>query len=213
MGGGGGDAGVARFFLCADSGTMGFVPGVAAGPPVLRSLIPGVSAAGVFGATPVAGVFGVETAGEVVAGANFALGFAVLGVVADGKGGAPFWPGTGRALAFGNASGVTFVDKGLVGDTAAPVPVGVVTLTAGLTEALGGTGNFPCWISEALCATEGGRPGDAADSGVPPAPGRPLAAPAPGAAGPGCGRWLITLLMTVVLWMLAKMMLFGGGAT
>jgi len=25
--------------------------------------------------------------------------------------------------------------------------------------------------------------------------------------------WLMTLLMTVVLWMLAKMMLFGGGAT
>jgi len=25
--------------------------------------------------------------------------------------------------------------------------------------------------------------------------------------------WLMTLLMTVVLWMLAKMMLFGGGTT
>jgi hypothetical protein len=33
----------------------------------------------------------------------------------------------------------------------------------------------------------------------------------PGAAG-GAGGWLMTLLITVVLWMFAKMMLFGGGA-
>jgi hypothetical protein len=158
-------------------------------------------------------MFGVEAAVDGVAGPNFTLGFAVLGAVPDGKGGAPFWPGTGRALALGKASGVTFVDKGLVGDAPVPAPPGVVTLTAGLIDALGGTGNFPCWIREALCATEGGRPGDAADGGVPPAPGRPLAAPAAGPPGPGCGRWLITLLMTVVLWMLAKMMLFGGAAT
>ena len=167
---------------------------------------------GVFGAPPVAGTFGVETAGEVVAGANFALGFAMFGVVPDGKGGAPFWPGTGSALAFGKASGVTFVDNGLVDDAPGPV-LGVVVLTAGLIEALGGTGNFPCWISEALCATEGGRPGVAAAGGAPPVPDKPFAAPAPGPLGPGCGGWLITLLMTVVLWMLAKMMLFGGGAT
>ena len=213
-GGGGGGAGVARFFLCVDSGTAGFALGVAAGTPVLRSLIPGVSAPGVFGTPAVAGVFGVETAGDVaVAGPNFALGFAVLGAVPDGKGGAPFWPGTGKALALGKASGVTFVGNGLVDDAPPPAPLGVVTLTAGLIDALGGTGSFPCWISEALCATAGGRPGVAAVGGVPPAPGTPLAAPAPGPAGPGCGRWLITLLMTVVLWMLAKMMLFGGGAT
>jgi hypothetical protein len=132
-------------------------------------------------------MFGVETAGDVVAGPNFALGFAVLGVVPGGNGGAPFWPGTGRALAFGKASGVTFVDNGLVDDAPGPA-LGVVVLTAGLTEALGGTGNFPCWISEALCATEGGRPVDAAAVGAPPpAPGRPFAAPAPGPVGPGCG--------------------------
>jgi hypothetical protein len=35
---------------------------------------------------------------------------------------------------------------------------------------------------------------------------------APGAAGAGCGGRLITVLMTVVLWILAKMMLLGGGA-
>jgi len=32
-------------------------------------------------------------------------------------------------------------------------------LAAGLIEALGGTGNLPCWISEAFCATEGGSAG------------------------------------------------------
>jgi hypothetical protein len=42
------------------------------------------------------------------------------------------------------------------------------------------------------------------------APGPPGAT---GAAGAGCGGWLMTVLITVVLWMLAKMMLFGGGAT
>jgi hypothetical protein len=37
--------------------------------------------------------------------------------------------------------------------------------------------------------------------------------PAPGATGTGGGGRLMTLLMTVVLWMLAKMMLFRGGTT
>jgi hypothetical protein len=37
-----------------------------------------------------------------------------------------------------------------------------------------------------------------------------LAAPGPAA---GCGGRLITVLMMVVLWILAKMTLFGGGAT
>jgi hypothetical protein len=44
-------------------------------------------------------------------------------------------------------------------------------------------------------------------------PGPPGAAGGAGAAGAGCGGWLMTVLITVVLWMLAKMMLFGGGAT
>jgi len=34
-----------------------------------------------------------------------------------------------------------------------------VILAAGLIDALCGTGSFPCWISEALCATEGGKAG------------------------------------------------------
>jgi hypothetical protein len=46
-----------------------------------------------------------------------------------------------------------------------------------LIEALGGTGNFPCWISEALCATEGGKAGAAAVGIAPPGPGAPFARP------------------------------------
>jgi hypothetical protein len=102
-------------------------------------------------------------------------------------------------------------------------------LAAGLIEALGGTGSFPCWISEAFCATAGGSDGPAPAGVTPPCPGAPLAAgdndgaasplalgrplPAPGATGTGGGGRLMTLLMTVVLWMLAKMMLFRGGTT
>ena len=105
---------------------------------------------------------------------------------------------------------------------------GAPSLAAGLIEALGGTGIFPCWINEAFCATAGGNDGPAAVGVVTlPCPGAPLAAgdndgaapplalgrplPAPGATGGG-GR-LMTVLMTVVLWMLAKMMLFRGGTT
>ena len=84
-------------------------------------------------------------------------------------------------------------------------------------EALGGTGSFPCWISVAFCATEGGSAGLAAlgaTTAMPPlAP--PGAAGDPGATGAGCGGGgrLMTVLITVVLWMLAKMMLFCGGTT
>jgi hypothetical protein len=35
----------------------------------------------------------------------------------------------------------------------------------------------------------------------------------PRAASAGWDGWLMTLLMTVVLWIFAKMMLFGGGTT
>jgi hypothetical protein len=44
----------------------------------------------------------------------------------------------------------------------------------GLIEALGGTGNFPCWISEARCATAGGSPGAAPVGTAPPCPGAPF---------------------------------------
>jgi hypothetical protein len=96
-----------------------------------------------------------------------------------------------------------------------------------LIEALGGTGSFPCWISEAFCATAGGSDGPVPVCVTPPCPGAPLAAgdndgaapplplgrtlPAPRVTG-GAGR-LMTVLMTVVLWMFAKMMLFRGGTT
>lgn len=96
-------------------------------------------------------------------------------------------------------------------------------MAAGLIEALGGTGSFPCWISEAFCATAGGNDGPAPAGVAPPCPGDtggttpPLALgrtlPAPGATGTGGGGLLMTLLMTVVLWMLAKMTLFRGGTT
>jgi len=93
-----------------------------------------------------------------------------------------------------------------------------VRTAAGLIVALGGTGALPCWISVARCATAGGSVGVAPPCpGAIGAPGRPPplvpgpASPTPGA--PGCGRLLMTLLMTARLWMLAKMMLFGGGAT
>jgi hypothetical protein len=101
-----------------------------------------------------------------------------------------------------------------VGPAGAP---GKPVLTAGLIVALGGTGALPCWISVALCATAGGRVGAA----PPPCPGATLAAgelgrplsPSPAAGKAGCGGLLMTLLMTARLWILAKMMLFGGGAT
>ena len=71
----------------------------------------------------------------------------------------------------------------------------------------------------ARCATDGGSAGVAAPgaaTGIPPlAPGGVLAesgVSAPPGGGGGGGR-LITVLMTRVLWMLAKMTLFGGGLT
>ena len=91
---------------------------------------------------------------------------------------------------------------------------------AGLIAALGGIGSFPCWISEAFCAAAAGSVGPVPAGAtapcpgaafVPSAPGRPPAPAAPGVTSGG-GR-LITVLITVVLWILAKMMLFGGGAT
>jgi hypothetical protein len=75
-------------------------------------------------------------------------------------------------------------------------------LTAGLIEALGGTGALPSWISDARFATAGGSAGLAAPGAAKAArPAAPCTGIAPGPGGGG-GR-LITLLMTVVLWMLA----------
>ena len=77
-------------------------------------------------------------------------------------------------------------------------------LATGLIAALGGTGALPCCISDARCATAGGSAG----------PGAPSRAAAAAVGEPAAAAgWLITVLMTVVLWMLLKTMLFGGGAT
>ena len=165
---------------------------------------PGAAAAG---AVPCCGTEGVTV---------FALGSAVGAPAAPvgGGGGAPFVPGTGSAFAFGRGwpCGVTAgALAGSVLGAATPLP-GRTPPTPGLTnagliDALGGTGALPCWISVALCATEGGSAAVAAPgaaTGAPPlAPSGAAAAPCPGTGpAPGGGR-LITLLITVVLWMLA----------
>ena len=136
-------------------------------------------------------------------------------------------PGTGNALAFGSGWTCGATAGAVAGSAvgvAPPCPAGAPgapgRLTAGLIDALGGTGALPCWISVALCATEGGSAGVAAPGAAteigPLAPNRALAESGtgglPGGGGGGGGR-LITVLITRVLWMLAKMMLFGGGAT
>jgi hypothetical protein len=104
------------------------------------------------------------------------------------------------------------------GPAGAPGTPGLAT--AGLIDALGGTGALPCWISVALCATDGGSAGVAAPgaaTGIAPlAPIGVLAESGTTGAPPGgggAGGRLITVLMTRVLWMLEKIMLFGGGAT
>jgi hypothetical protein len=102
------------------------------------------------------------------------------------------------------APGVTFVG----------VAAGVPNRAVGWIAALGGIGALPCWIRAARWTTACGTAGPAGLA-------RPATAgarlPGPGPAGPApagaAGGWLITVLMTVVLWMLLKMMLFGGGAT
>ena len=86
----------------------------------------------------------------------------------------PLAPGTGSALVlgkdwFGASTFGAFAGCVAFGDTAgAP---GKPLFTAGLIAALGGTGNLPCWISEAFCATAGGSTGVA-----PPCPGATVTA-------------------------------------
>lgn len=95
-------------------------------------------------------------------------------------------------------------------------PCGIV-----LTLALDGTEALPCSISEARRAAVAGSTAPIGRNAACAADGP---APAPAARGgltngragltePGGGRRLMTLLITVVLWMLAKMMSFGGGRT
>lgn len=77
----------------------------------------------------------------------------------------------------------------------------IAGLTVGWIVALGGIGALPCWIRAARCATACGTAGPA---GVarPATAGARLPGPSAGpAAGGGAGGRLITVLMTVVLWM------------
>jgi len=121
-------------------------------------------------------------------------------------------PGTGNVLALGSgwpaggAFGATFAGSaafagalplgpsGAPGALDAPGAPGGPRLTTGLIAALGGTGSLPCWISVALCATDGGNPGVAAfgeaTMGTPPL--RPGPPGVPGANAGGGGR-LITV--------------------
>jgi hypothetical protein len=133
----------------------------------------------------------------------------------------------GRVLSFDSVFGEVLTGNLVAGSAFGPDGAPAVPgLADGLIKALCGIGCFPCWISKAFCLTEGG--GwicEPVPAGVtPPCPGPPFAAGddtpgwlgdpgATGAPAAGWAGWLMTVLMTVVLWILAKMMLFGGGAT
>ena len=118
------------------------------------------------------GVAGAADAGGVAPGASLAFGLAAPGgdtAALGGADGAPLAPGTGSALVLGK----DWFGGSAFGATAGCVVLGVPAgapgkpvFTAGLIAALGGTGNLPCWISVALCATAGGSVGVA-----PPCPG------------------------------------------
>ena len=86
-----------------------------------------------------------------------------------GAGGAPLVPGTGRVFARGRGWPCGVSAGALAGSAfgaAPPWPAGSPgrpgLTAAGLIDALGGTGALPCWISVALCATDGGSAGVAA---------------------------------------------------
>ena len=165
--------------------------------------------------------FGLTAALDGAGGAPGAILAFGLTAALGGAGGAPLAPGTGNALALGRGCGDGRVAAGAFagcsafGRPACPAGApGKPVRTAGLIVALGGTGALPCWISVARCATAGGRFGVAPGAGAAVGkPGRPPAlSPGPDAGGGGPRR-LMTLSMTARLWMLAKMTLFGGGAT
>jgi hypothetical protein len=195
-GGGGGGAGVATFLFC-DSGTSGLavlgadVDGdVVTGASFKLGLVVAVAVPDgdvVDGAGFKLGLVVVAAVpdGDVVTGAGFKLGLVVVAAVPDGRVGAPWVPGTGSALAFGKFCGFAVVDSvlGVVPGEVVVTPPNAAGLIVGLIEALGGTGSFPCWISEARCATEGGKEAAAADGSVPPVPANPFAAFGPAWGG------------------------------
>lgn len=166
-------------------------------------------------------IAGLAPAPPGASGAGLAFGLTAPGDTAalGGGGGVPLVPGTGSVLVLDKGCVEGSAPGALAGSVAFGLPAcpapGKTAFVAGLIAALSGTGALPCWISVALCATAGGSvgvaPPCAAATGE---PGRPPAlVPSPPTGAAGCGGRLITLLMTALLWMLAKMMLFGGGAT
>src|SRR5450755_2388478 len=124
-----------------------------------------------------------------------------------GAGGVPFAPGTGKELVFCGSlvrpcPGGSAVGAIVAGIAGAVVPAFAAGLFArglfarGLFARLGGSGSLPCWISITRCCTFLGSCGvTVVVCGVAAGVGEPGA----GAAGAG---WLMTLLITVVLWML-----------
>ena len=101
--------------------------------------------------------------------------------------------GTSRQLAVGPTSAIAMlVGTTVAGTTGAVVPA----FAAGMFATLGGGGSLPCWISITRCCTFFGNCGAAVMVG-----GGVVAVGAPGAGAAGAG-WLMTLRMTVVLWML-----------
>jgi hypothetical protein len=88
-----------------------------------------------------------------------------------------------------------------VGATLAGVAGASLGLAVGCIVALGGIGALPCWIRAARCATACGTAGPAGLARPATAGARlPGPGPGPAPAGNACGR-LMTVLMTVVLWM------------
>jgi hypothetical protein len=218
--------------LCAESGVIGLAP-LMGGPPAFG--------APTTGGTFAVGPLGVPAAPGAVPGGSVApccaggVPVLALGLTTDGApvaalgggGGAPFAPGTGSALAFGNgwvwdgAFGGRFTGggafaaapplapglpgaAGLPGAPGVPSAPGAPGFTAVLIEALGGAGSLPCWISVAFCATEGGSAGLAALGATTGMPALVPTWPAgdPGATGASGGR-LMTVSITLLLWMLA----------
>ena len=142
--------------------------------------------------------------GAVAAGASRLPG--TIPAPAGGVGGPPWAPGTGSVLAWGSVLACGSLVCGAtggaaVGATAVGVAGGVAILAVGWIVALGGIGALPCWIRAARCATACGTAGPAGLARPATAGARlPGADPGP-APGAGAGGRLITVLITVVLWM------------
>ena len=149
-------------------------------------------------------------AGAVAAGLGAAFGVTTPGATLAPAGGAPGVPGAGGVLACGSvvACGSVLACGSLpptggcavvAGATLAGVGAAIPGLAVGWMVALGGIGTLPCWIRAARWTTACGTAGPAGLARPATAGARfPTAGAAPGG---GAGGRLITVLMTVVLWM------------